>query len=281
MTHPILSIITINLNNSIGLQNTLTSIQQQKCDYYEHIIIDGGSNDKSKKIIKQYSIINPHLSYWISEQDNGIYNAMNKGILQAKGEYLLFLNSGDYLEPNILNKIKQEITGEGIIYGDLYYISSENQEKTLITFPDPPLNASLVISRDFYLPHPASLIKRQLFDNELYNEHYKIISDWDFWVKCIILKNCTTKHISMPISNFMEGGISSTNQELIQAERAEALQHLFPPQIIDSLNKLFFLEQSPLCKVILEIKSSKRFFRRMARLIIFCHKIHKLFTRHK
>ena len=125
MTHPILSIITINLNNSIGLQNTLTSIKQQKCYYYEHIIKDGGSNDKSKKIIKQYSIINPHLSYWISEQDNGIYNAMNKGILQAKGEYLLFLNSGDYLEPNILNKIKQEITGEGIIYGHLYYISSE------------------------------------------------------------------------------------------------------------------------------------------------------------
>ena len=276
-----LSIISINLNNASGLQKTIESVEQQFFYAYEHIIIDGGSNDESIQIISNYASRSSHLSYWISEKDKGIYNAMNKGILQAKGEYLLFLNSGDYLEPNILSQIEQELTGEGIIYGDLYYISSEKKEKTLITFPDPPLNASLVISRDFYLPHPASLIKRQLFDNELYNEHYKIISDWDFWVKCIILKNCTTKHISMPISNFMEGGISSTNQELIQAERAEALQHLFPPQIIDSLNKLFFLEQSPLCKVILEIKSSKRFFRRMARLIIFCHQIHKLFTRHK
>ncbi len=276
-----LSIISINLNNASGLQKTIESVEQQSFYAYEHIIIDGDSNDESIQIILNYASRSSHLSYWISEKDKGIYNAMNKGILQAKGEYLLFLNSGDYLEPNILSQIEQELTGEGIIYGDLYYISSEKKEKTLITFPDPPLNASLVISRDFYLPHPASLIKRQLFDNELYNEHYKIISDWDFWVKCIILKNCTTKHISMPISNFMEGGISSTNQELIQAERAEALQHLFPPQIIDSLNKLFFLEQSPLCKVILEIKSSKRFFKRMARLIIFCHKIHKLFTHHK
>ena len=196
-----LSIISINLNNAFGLQKTIESVEQQNFYAYEHIIIDGGSNDESIQIISNYASRSSHLSYWISEKDKGIYNAMNKGILQAKGEYLLFLNSGDYLEPNILSQIEQELTGEGIIYGDLYYISSEKKEKTLITFPDPPLNASLVISRDFYLPHPASLIKRQLFDNELYNEHYKIISDWDFWVKCIILKNCTTKHISMPISD--------------------------------------------------------------------------------
>lgn len=277
---PILSIITVNLNNHEGLKNTLKSIMQQKSNYYEHIIIDGGSTDGSIDTILEYGKINPQLVFWTSEKDKGIYNAMNKGIMHANGKYLLFLNSGDYLEPNILAQIEHKITGEDIIYGDIYIISESNH-KNLTTFPDPPLNASLVVSKDFYLPHPATFIKKTLFNNEIYNEQYKIISDWEFWIKCIIFKNCTTKHISIPISNFIEGGISSTNNEMTQSEKADSLQKLFPPKILESLDKLFLIEQSPFCETILKYKTSKRFTKRINRLVIFCYKIHNLFIRKK
>lgn len=89
-----LSIITVNLNNKDGLQKTIESVISQTCKDFEWIIIDGGSVDGSKDIIEKYS---KEIDYWVSESDQGIYHAMNKGILRSHGEYLLFLNSGDYL----------------------------------------------------------------------------------------------------------------------------------------------------------------------------------------
>ncbi len=85
-----LSIITINLNNLAGLQKTMQSVFEQTFTDYEYIVIDGGSTDGSKEYIEQHS---DKLAYWVSEKDKGIYNAMNKGIIKAGGDYLLFLNS--------------------------------------------------------------------------------------------------------------------------------------------------------------------------------------------
>ena len=84
-----LSIITINYNNAIGLKKTIESIVEQTYHEFEYIVIDGGSNDDSKKVILENQ---NNISDWCSEKDAGIYNAMNKGILKATGEYLLFLN---------------------------------------------------------------------------------------------------------------------------------------------------------------------------------------------
>ena len=103
-----LSIITINKNDAKGLEKTLESIwKKQSFKDFEHIIIDGASTDNSINIIKKYA---SHLSYWVSEPDKGIYNAMNKGIIKAKGNYLLFLNSGDWLENDILARVFKEIS---------------------------------------------------------------------------------------------------------------------------------------------------------------------------
>ena len=93
---PQLSIITINRNDAKGLEHTLKSVwKMQTFKDFEHIIIDGASCDGSVDVIKKYAT---KLAYWISEPDKGVYNAMNKGIVKAQGEYLLFLNSGDWLE---------------------------------------------------------------------------------------------------------------------------------------------------------------------------------------
>lgn len=271
MKRPILSIITVNLNNQKGLIDTLNSLQKQSFKSYEHIIIDGGSTDNSKEIIKEYEKENTHLTYWISEKDKGIYNAMNKGIMQAKGEYLLFLNSGDYLEDDILHKVSDQITGESLIYGNLFLVSTTG-EKRLQTFPDSPLNVNLVISDDFYLPHPATLIKRYLFENDMYNENYKIVSDWEFWIKCILFKDCSTKHINIGISSFMEGGLSS-DTSLAVAERQKALVDLLSPKILASMHELADIQRSPLYEAWLIIRHTKRFQQKMKKLILFCYKI--------
>ena len=92
-----LSIITVNLNNKDGLQKTINSIIFQTIKNFEWIVIDGGSTDGSKELIEANK---NHITYWVSEQDSGIYDAMNKGIKKAKGDYLLFINSGDYLCSN-------------------------------------------------------------------------------------------------------------------------------------------------------------------------------------
>ena len=114
-----LSIITVNYNNNTGLIQTLESIKKQTFSSYEHIIIDANSTDGSKDTIKKYAKENIHLSYWISEPDKGIYDGMNKGIEHANGEYLYFLNSGDCLIENILQKIPFD--GTEYIYADQYH----------------------------------------------------------------------------------------------------------------------------------------------------------------
>lgn len=113
-----ISIITINYNNASGLRKTIKSVIEQTHNDYEYIIIDGASNDSSKDIIQEHQ---QYIHYWCSEKDTGIYNAMNKGIQKASGEYLLFLNSGDALNDSmVLSDIQKLLSGEDIIYGDLF-----------------------------------------------------------------------------------------------------------------------------------------------------------------
>ena len=98
-----LSIITVNRNNAGGLKKTIDSVTAQTYTGFEFIIIDGASEDDSPRIIREHA---GRLSYWISEPDNGTYDAMNKGIRAATGEYCLFLNSGDFLiHPGVLEEI--------------------------------------------------------------------------------------------------------------------------------------------------------------------------------
>ena len=100
-----ISIITVNYNNCQGLERTVNSVARQTYTDVEYIVVDGGSTDKSVDIIKQNENI---ISFWVSEKDNGIYNAMNKGVSFSHGEYLLFLNSGDYFaDKEVLELLRQ------------------------------------------------------------------------------------------------------------------------------------------------------------------------------
>lgn len=233
----ILSIITINLNNKTGLQKTIDSIIHQTYKNFEWIIIDGGSTDGSKELIQQYK---EHLTYWISEKDNGIYEAMNKGINVAKGKYLNFLNSGDCFSSNdILSELALYNYDYDIIYGDAIYTYND-QRQELKTFNN-QLSLSYFVSGKV-INHQASFIKKELFKNCPYNENFKIVSDWEFWIKQSIL-NRSFYHINKTIINFDYTGITS-KPSLLQEKEKEIVLNNLPWAIKKDLKELFYLRKT-------------------------------------
>lgn len=229
-----LSIITVCLNNKEGLAKTLQSIFHQSFKDYEIILIDGGSTDGSVDLIRSY---NEKIKYWISEKDNGVYHAMNKGIMKANGEYCLFLNSGDSLTNNeILQYVFSKEPEADIIYGNL--IRQKGAKKYRINrYPD-----KLTLYH-FYAPvaslhHQASFIKRTLFDQYgLYREDLKIVADWEFFFRLIILNNCKTRHINKNISIFDSGGMSSGGRNSEQHLKDKILREHIPSRILSDYER--------------------------------------------
>jgi glycosyltransferase involved in cell wall biosynthesis len=218
-----LSIITINYNNYDGLQKTIESVISQGFRDFEFIIIDGGSSDKSTELIRNYS---DNITYWISEPDNGIYNAMNKGILQAHGEYCFFLNSGDYfVNKRVLESVFSNEFNEDVLFGNLLVclngkLIGKNTGKDNLTFLD-------IYSSS--IKHQSSFIRRQLFDKfGYYNENLKIISDWEFFIKTLGFGGATYKYLDIDISIFDNDGISNNSKELVVAERNAVLDKYIP-----------------------------------------------------
>src|ERR1041384_6364869 len=119
-----LSIITVNYNNRTGLERTIKSVADQTQTDIEYLVIDGGSTDGSIELIKSFG---PKITEWISENDTGIYEAMNKGIMRSSGEYLLFLNSGDYLYSNeTIEQVQNNLGSEDILYGNIIFEKNGN-----------------------------------------------------------------------------------------------------------------------------------------------------------
>ena len=225
-----LSIITINLNNKTGLEKTIQSVIGQTYREFEYIVIDGGSNDGSVDIIKKYE---EKVTSWVSEKDNGIYNAMNKGILKANGEYCLFINSGDtFIKPTVLDEMLSYINGEDILYGNGFFQAKDNKLEKL----ECPAKLTLGFFCLYSLFHPATLIKKSLFDKYgLYNESNKIISDGEFFIKTIILNNVTTKLIPLEIAIAEDNGISRNidYKTILEDEAKKILSNFFPVYVID------------------------------------------------
>ena len=218
-----LSIITINYNNLDGLKKTVESVVNQTWKEFEYIVIDGGSTDGSAAYIESQK---EKFDYWVSEKDSGIYNAMNKGIRVATGEYLLFLNSGDQLfSDTVLNENHNEIHTEDLVYFDLHVVDSKS---TFIKNYPSQLSFSYFLKDT--LPHPATFIKSTMFETTgFYDESLKIVSDWKFFIIGICKYNVSHKKIEITLSTFYLDGLSSysSNIELINQEKQSVLQSNF------------------------------------------------------
>lgn len=223
----ILSIITINLNNADGLRKTIESVRAQSFTEFDFIVVDGNSTDDSKQVIAQATNC---IDDWISEPDAGIYQAMNKGIRRAKGEYCLFLNSGDWLAgKETLAEFVRSQPKADIVSGDIcFYDNSKGEVKWQVPSPDHITAKALFLGT---LPHQATFIRRNLFDTiGVYNEQLRIASDWLFFVEALLVRNCTYQHHNAIVAFFNMDGISchpETN-DLPRQEQVRILQQKYP-----------------------------------------------------
>lgn len=203
-----LSIITINYNNRSGLHKTIKSVLSQTYSDFEYIIIDGASTDGSVDVIKSFK---EKISFWISEPDNGVYNAMNKGILRSNGDYLLFLNSGDFLvDENVLTKVFENLITEDIVSARCF-VTKDNQ----IIWTS-PLHNNITFGTLYYvgLNHQSTFIKRELFFiYGLYDENYRYNADIEFWYRTIINNNVSTQSVDVIMTYYNLEGISEVDKE--------------------------------------------------------------------
>ena len=254
-----LSIITVNFNNKAGLQNTIDSVVSQTFRDFEWIVIDGGSTDGSRELIEQNADL---FSYWVSEPDKGIYNAMNKGIKVAKGDYLQFLNSGDWLSDEMaLERSFSHHPTKDIVYGDLLFV----ENNVVIGERRYPKELSLRFFYQRTICHNASFIKRELFQKELYDEHYRIVSDWVFFLKQALM-NASFEYLGEIVLCYDTSGISSVNKELVRIERETAIKDLMPKLLIRdfiAMDEMGALLNSNHVKKVLEYDGKKRLYRKM------------------
>ena len=224
-----LSIITINYNNASGLRRTIESVVNQTSLEFEYIVIDGASTDGSIEIIKEYK---EKITFWVSEPDTGIYNAMNKGIHAAKGTYCQFLNSGDSLvTPNVTRKMLFNLPDSSIVIGNMLKKLTSgkilrdkgtgNEKPTFLTFYTGTLN------------HSCAYIKRSLFDKYgYYDENLKIVSDWKFYLIAVGLNNEGVAYKDIDVTYFDMDGISNSNSTLVLKERKIVLEKLLPATVL-------------------------------------------------
>lgn len=253
-----LSIITINYNNLVGLKKTFESVVNQTLQEFEYIIIDGGSTDGSASYIESQR---DKINYWISEPDKGVYNAMNKGIEMANGEYLLFLNSGDHLFDNqVLSKCNIHLNLYDLIILDVQILGDENSR--IVCYPEKIRFSYLFVNA---ICHQSTFIKKELFSLVgLYDENLKIVSDWKFMILALFKYHCSYVKVNETVATYYLDGISSDvmNREILNNERQQVLEEYFEAYVLDydlfaQSNYNSNLLQSNRFKMLMEIEKSK------------------------
>jgi glycosyltransferase involved in cell wall biosynthesis len=204
------------------------------------MVIDGGSTDGGADLLQQYS---NKLAYFCCEKDNGIFEAMNKGVERAKGEYSLFLNSGDYLsKKEILSEVFSTFFDEDIVFGNIIFKNARGKTKYVKCAERKAL--TIVDLNNNYIWHQATFIKTSLLRKlECYKTSFRIASDWDFFLRAFFKYGATHKHIPFFVSVFMTNGISFTNIKLSEEERDKSLKEEFP-LLFNDIKRLLFLEKA-------------------------------------
>jgi glycosyltransferase involved in cell wall biosynthesis len=202
MNYPKISIVTPSYNQGQYIEQCILSVINQNYPNLEYIIIDGGSTDNSVEIIKKYE---KHITYWVSEKDNGIYDAMNKGTKKSNGEWIFFLGTDDTLFDNILNNLYVLLSNCDFIYGNVM------RKPSNIVFG---YEYSQVDILNQTICHQAVFVKRNLLiKHNYFNLKYKLCADYDFILKCFGDNHVKIKYTNQIISNYNSTGISANNND--------------------------------------------------------------------
>lgn len=217
------SIITVCKDSEKTIQNTILSVINQTYNDFEYIIIDGVSTDGTLDIIEKYR---DKISTVISEPDSGLYDAMNKGIKVASGDYLFFLNSDDELLHDNILELASNNSGAELLYGDLavlnkntgsFSIQKHNKLNKIYLMKNTPCQ-------------PATFYKREVFDKYGYfDTNYKIVSDHEWFLRVFLKHKITAEYLNFPVNVFNIGGISTgkTREDKLNAERNDMFNKYF------------------------------------------------------
>ena len=235
-----LSIITINRNNAQGLKKTMQSVVSQTSKDLEYIVVDGASTDESVEVIKHFA--EQRDIRWVSERDKGIYNAMNKGIGMAQGEYVMILNSGDYLaSPQVVDEMGEALVANNrpdILYGNMLKIWPDGK-----TQRDRQLRDDYSLF-DFYngtLNPDGTYIRRSLFAQYgPFDESLKICSDWAWMLKTVGMNGVKPLHVDLDTLYFDMTGVSEggeRSRQTIRNERQQVLNQTLPTAVLEDYDR--------------------------------------------
>lgn len=219
-----ISVITVNRNNRAGLRKTLESIASQTVRPFECIVVDGASTDGSEELLREFAAL---ISWSVSEPDKGIYNAMNKGISHATGDWCLFMNSGDcFASDTVLASLEQLGPDADIIAGNTLVLTDPPHQKTA------PEQVSLRFLFNESLCHQSVLIRTALLRKYPYDEHLKIVSDRKFFLQALIFDNASYQAVPVEIAAYDVSGYSARNRFASEQEWQDTLGQMIPERIL-------------------------------------------------
>ncbi|MFR0835800.1 MAG: glycosyltransferase family 2 protein [Barnesiella sp.] len=215
--HPLFSIITITFNAGLTLRPTLESVSKQTFNDFEYIIVDGASTDNTLNIVSDYRHI---ITHTISEKDKGLYDAMNKGLRNASGEYLIFLNAGDsFYNEDTLKIIAEYINinnNPDILYGETALVNSKRNFISMRRLKAPEKLSWKSFRKGMLVCHQAFIARRTIAPE--YDLTYRFSSDFDWCIRCMRQAKIITNTHTILI-NYLNEGVTTKNRKLSLKER--------------------------------------------------------------
>ena len=218
-----ISIITATYNSARTIRDTLKSVAAQDSGDIEHLIVDGLSKDETLSIVKEFD----HVAAVLSEKDDGIYDAMNKGVRAATGDIIGILNSDDfYVNESVLSKVKKQFEDPAIdaVYGDLQYVDASNTGRIIRNW-----KAGSFSPRKFYYgwmpPHPSFFVRRQVYDRVgLFNTSLRSAADYEIMLRILVKNKCRAAYLPEVLVKMRSGGMSNaTLKNRIRANQEDRL----------------------------------------------------------
>ncbi len=224
---PLVSIITVVFNGAATLEDTIRSVLQQTYDNIEYIIIDGGSSDGTLDIIRKHE---SQLDYWLSEHDAGIYDAMNKGIALACGEYIGTLNADDFFaDPQAVQKIVERLVADNLdaVFSQLDIVEPNKPFRVLRRYRVTRFD-TFMLRIGVMPPHPTFYCRRSCYEKlgaAPYRTNYRIAADFELLVRLLLTQNISWGYLAETTVKMRAGGISSIsyksrlllNREIVRA----------------------------------------------------------------
>jgi glycosyltransferase involved in cell wall biosynthesis len=218
MNSPVFSIITITYNAAHCLEKTMLSVLSQSYSGIEYLIIDGASTDGTVGLIRQYEA---GISFWVSEPDGGLYEAMNKGLQRATGDYIWFLNAGDTLYSGdtvrqIAYLLQKKAVLPDIVYGETVLMSEKGEALGLRRLKTPERLTWRSFRMGMKVSHQSFIVKRTIAP--LFDLQYRYSSDFDWCIRCM-KEAKTIFNTRLILSNFLDGGLSTKQRKTSLKER--------------------------------------------------------------